>query len=84
MREAKLLFQRALDIRTSKQGVYHAETKTIRRALVSLETVDVGAKFSGKGSGKEKELLALEGVRSRPLTKASSRVDFRQASASQY
>ena len=82
IREAKLLFQRALDIRTAKQGVYHTEANTIRRALMSLETVDVGAKFSGKGTGKEKELLALEGLRSRPLTKTSSRVDFRQASAS--
>lgn len=82
-REAKLLFQRALDIHTAKQGVYHTDTKTIRRALMSLETVDVGAKFSGKGTAKDQELLALDGLRSRPLTKASSRnLDFRQASAS--
>lgn len=82
-REAKLLFQRALDIRTAKQGVYHTDTKTIRRALMSLETVDLGAKFSSKGTGKDQELLALEGLRSRSLTKTSSRnLDFRQASAS--
>lgn len=50
---------------------------------MSLETVDLGAKFSGKGTGKDQELLALEGLRSRTLTKASSRnLDFRQASAS--
>ena len=82
-REAKQLFQRALDIRTAKQGVYHVETKLIRRALMSLETVDVSAKFSGKGTVIEKELRALDGVTSRPLTKSSSRnLDFRQASGS--
>lgn len=82
-REAKLLFQRALDINTAKQGVYHTDTKTIRRALMSLETVDVGAKFCGKGTAKDQELLALDGLRSRPLTKTSSRnLDFRQASTS--
>ncbi|KAJ7379381.1 hypothetical protein OS493_016618 [Desmophyllum pertusum] len=64
-REAKLLFQRALDIRTAKQGVYHSNTKTIRRALMALETVDLGAKFSGMGTGKQQELLALDGLRSR-------------------
>jgi len=82
-REAKLLFQRALDIRTVKQGVYHTDTKTIRRALMSLETVDVGAKFSGKATAKDQELLALDGLRSRPITKTPSRnFDFRQASTS--
>lgn len=81
-REAKLLFQQALDIRTATQGVYHRDTKLIRRALMSLETADVAAKFSGKGTAKEKELLALEGQRSRSLTKTSSRNNlvFRQAS----
>ena len=49
---------------------------------MSLETVDLGAKFSGMGTGKQ-ELLALDGLRSRPLTKTYSRnLDFRQASAS--
>ena len=82
-REAKQLFQRALDIHTAKQGVYHTDTKTVRRTLMSLETVDVGAKFSGKGTAKDQELLALDGLRSRPLTKTSSRnLDFRQASTS--
>ena len=81
-REAKLLFQRALDIHTATQGVYHTDTKTIRRALMSLETVDVGAKFSSKGTAKDQELLALDGLRSRPLTKTSRNVDFRKASAS--
>ena len=59
------------------------ETKLIRRALMSLETVDVSAKFSGKGTAIEKELRALDGVTSRPLTESSSRnLDFRQASGS--
>lgn len=70
-------------MRTAKQGVYHVETKLIRRALMSLETVDVSAKLSSKGTVIEKELRALDGVRSRPLTKSSSRnIDFRQASGS--
>ena len=81
-REAKLLFQRALDIHTAKQGVYHTDTKTIRRALTSLETVDLGARFSGKGTAKDRELLALDGLRSRPFTKTSRNLDFRQASTS--
>lgn len=80
--EAKQLFQRALDIRTSKQGVYHTDTKLIRRALMSLETVDVSAKFSSKGTAKEQKLLALDGLRGRSLTKTSSNNnDFCQASA---
>lgn len=41
-----------------------------------LEIVDVGVKFSGKGSGKEKELFVLEGVRSWLLIKVFLRVDF--------
>ena len=50
---------------------------------MSLETVDVSAKFSGKGTAIEKELRALDRVTSRPLTKSSSRnLDFRQASGS--
>ena len=81
-REAKQFFQRALDIHTAKQGVYHTDTKTIRRALMSLETVDVGAKFSGKGTAKHQQLLALDGLRSRPVTKTSRNLDFRQASTS--
>jgi len=50
---------------------------------MALETVDVAAKFSGKATANEKELLALDGLRSRSMTKTSSRnLDFRQASAS--
>ena len=81
-REAKVLFQRALDIRTATQGVYHRDTKLIRRALMSLETADMVTKYSGKGTAKEND-LALEGLRSRSLTKTTPRnLDFRQASAS--
>lgn len=72
-REARLLFQRALDIRTAKQGVYHRDTKLIRRALVSLETVDVAAKYYGKGTPKEREILALDDQKGRSSMKTSAK-----------
>ena len=75
--EAKQLLQRALDIRTAKLGVYNNLTKAIRRSLMSLETVDVAAKFTGRGTSKGD--LALEGrqktsQRTSQLAKSPSKV----------
>lgn len=62
-REAKLLLQRALDIRTSKQGVYHKETEVIRRALTLMETSEVAVKLGGKATRKDREPFPLNAAR---------------------
>ena len=69
--EAKLLFQRALDIRTAKQGFYHKDTQVVRRALKLLETSVVTSKHGEKATKKERKPLALDSVTSRTLTKTS-------------
>lgn len=71
--EAKVLFQRALDIRTSHQGVYHRDSKLIRRTLMLLETSEVAARLGEKATRKARDPYALSGRTSLLSTRKTSR-----------
>lgn len=82
--EAKVLFQRALDVRTAHQGVYHRDTKLIRRTLMLLETSEVAARLGEKATRKERDPYALGGRTSLLSTRKTSHKNLaiNQATAS--
>lgn len=82
--EAKVLFQRALDLRTAHQGVYHRDTKLIRRTLMLLETSEVAARLGEKATRKERDPYALGGRTSLLSTRKTSHKNLaiNQATAS--
>ncbi|XP_032217756.1 tetratricopeptide repeat protein 41 isoform X2 [Nematostella vectensis] len=71
-REAKQLFQRSLDIRTAKLGVYHSATKTVRRELMGLEMADVALTFGTSAAIKEQPMLMLRDYKAQLLAKSAS------------
>jgi len=80
-KEARQLFQRALDIRTTKLGVYHQSTKAIRRALMGLETTDVALQFGTSLAIKEQPLVLLRDYKQQLIARSTSRLTIQGKSA---
>lgn len=80
-KEARQLFQRALDIRSNKLGVYHPSTKAVRRALMNLETIDVALQFGTSLAIKEKPLVLLRDYKRELIVRSTSRLAIKGKSS---